>query len=141
MKKIILILFLLYSCSQDQLKSIKVVNNSNYKIFCHETLTYKSDSMCQCYNDFSEKGKKYQKPIEVGIVNKKSKKKIASMNSFSSNIYYSEEKRITISIFYADSIIKYTWDELFGKRKWVKQYKLTVEELDSLNWTIVFDGK
>lgn len=141
MKKLILIIFLFSSCVQDKLLSIKVSNKTNQKIFCDETLTYLSDSICKCFSDFSEKSTKYEKSVEARTINLNSSIEIEHGNSFNSKIYYSESKSIMISIFYADSIKKYTWNELYGKRKWVKQYKLTVEDLDSLKWTIVFDGK
>lgn len=52
-----------------------------------------------------------------------------------------EDKKARLFIVQKDSVDKYGWKEIFKKNIYNKKYYLTIKDLDSLNWTITYDGK
>lgn len=146
MKKVLLILLTFVAgCSGCYTKTkITIVNNSKIKIFFFQISSPKKDEICQCFSDYSNSktffrdGVKYDGKNHTILPNDTF---MFSHPSWESVIVDCEDKKITISLFNADSLKEFTWDEMYGQEKWIKQYRLTKPELDSMNWRIVFDGK
>lgn len=144
MKKLILILLLFSSCVQDKYEHINVINKTNFDIFCDATYTIVEDSICKCFNEFQGSPKLYPDEfINVFTVSKNKKNiYIARSSSIKYEFDISKNKLLVLTIFHKDSLSKnLTWDELYGKRKWIKQYRLTYEDVNRINKTIIFDGK
>ncbi|MDD5150460.1 MAG: hypothetical protein PHC28_08240 [Flavobacterium sp.] len=51
-----------------------------------------------------------------------------------------EDKKARLFIVQKDSVDKYGWKEIFKKNIYNKKYLFTIKDLDSLNWTITYDG-
>lgn len=51
-----------------------------------------------------------------------------------------EDKKARLFIVQKDSVDKYGWKEVFKKNIYNKKYLFTIKDLDSLNWTITYDG-
>jgi hypothetical protein len=58
------------------------------------------------------------------------------------NFYFEsiDDKKMRLFIVQKDSIDKYGWKEIFKKKIYNKKCYLTMKQLDSLNWTITYDG-
>jgi hypothetical protein len=50
------------------------------------------------------------------------------------------DKKMRLFIIEKDSVDKYGWKEILNKNIYNKKYLFTIKDLDSLNWTITYDG-
>ena len=77
-------------------------------------------SPCIIYSDNS---KVYSSSaISEQKISKETTRKL-SRPSWRRTIYESKNEKLLLSVFYLDSLKNFTWNELFGNKKWVKQYK------------------
>ncbi|CAA9201278.1 hypothetical protein FLA105534_03510 [Flavobacterium bizetiae] len=51
-----------------------------------------------------------------------------------------DNQKIRYYIIKKDSVDKYGWETIFRKNIYNKKYLFKIEDLDSLNWTITYDG-
>jgi hypothetical protein len=51
-----------------------------------------------------------------------------------------DNQKLRYYIIKKDSVDKYGWKEIFKKNIYNKKYLFTIKDLDSLNWSITYDG-
>ena len=146
MKKIILIItsILFFVGCKEHNTQIAIINKSNVNIFFDSSSSPQKDSICKCFSCCGNKKLLYvNHPNYNGEDNTiaPNSTKYESHQNWRSIIKDLEDGKITISIFNRDSLRSFTWEEMYGQKKWIKQYRLSEKDLDSLNWTIIFDGK
>ena len=141
-------LFLLFnfcSCDKYDSRELLVKNSSNKLIF---SILSKTDNMNEAgfyyeyQNGFDEtKRGDYDVPFIFEEI--KNGQTIGNHDTprFWDNYFNElEDKKARLFIVQKDSLDKYGWKEIFKKNIYNKKYYLTMKQLDSLNWTITYDG-
>lgn len=144
-KIFLFLLFVFYSCDKLDTRELLVKNNSNTLIY---SILSENDSMndagfyYEYKNDFDEtKRGDYDAPFIFSEIKKGQIIANHDRPRFWDN-YFNRlvDKKARLFIVQKDSVDKYGWKEIFKKNIYNKKYYLTMKELDSLNWTITYDG-
>jgi len=53
---------------------------------------------------------------------------------------YDRGNKLRLFIIVKDSVDKYGWEGIYAKNLYNKKYTLDIDDLDSLNWTIEYNG-
>ncbi|MWB95190.1 hypothetical protein GON26_12535 [Flavobacterium sp. GA093] len=146
--KTFIFLFLLFNfCSCDKLdtRELLVRNNSDKVIF---SIFSDNDNMNNAgfyyeYQDGFDESKRgdYDAPFIFTEI-----KKGQTVANYDTPRYWDtffntlEDKKARLFIVQKDSVDKYGWKEIFKKNIYNKKYLFTIKDLDSLNWTITYDG-
>jgi hypothetical protein len=146
-KIFIFLFFLFHFCSCDKLdtRDIFVKNNSDKVIF---SILSDNDSMnsggfyYEFRDDFDEsKRGKYDMPFIFNEIKKGQKDYNGDRPRYWDTYFDSlEDKKARLFIVHKDSVDKYGWKVIFKKNIYNKKYLFTIKDLDSLNWTITYDG-
>jgi hypothetical protein len=140
MKKIFALVFivffqLLFSCHY-QHHELKIVNNSTEVIY-YETYFHSDLDKYDVYN-------KYQKVYyleDYKVLNSKDSIRPANRSAWSYDIEtVSKDSTLTVAFYNRDTVSKIGWDKMILLKNY-KKVTYSVKQLDSLNWTIVYDGK
>lgn len=131
----ILILFLLYSCKLpvDYFgQQLRVLNESS------DTIVYFTDE--RTFNP--EYPFMFDEVPDTALVGGVS---IEPSGVFYDQIFFPEtyfdnypDKKGKFYLFSLDTLKKYTWKEIKEKNNYLKRYDLSLDDLDSLNWTITY---
>ena len=143
---ILLFLFIFYSCDKLDTQELLVKNSSDKIIF---SILSKNDNMNEAgfyyeyQNGFDEtKRGDYDAPFIFEEIKKGQTIENHDRPRFWINYFKElEDKKARLFIVQKDSVDKYGWKEIFKKNIYNKKYYLTMKQLDSLNWTITYDGK
>lgn len=139
MKKIFRLIWIiffqiLFSCHY-QHRELKIMNNSNEVVY-YETYFHKNLDKYDVYN-------KYQKVYYLEnykVLNPKDSVRPANRSAWSYDIEtISKDSTLTVAFFNKDTVKKIGWDKMILLKKF-KKVTYSVRELDSLNWTITYDG-
>lgn len=61
--------------------------------------------------------------------------------SWDKHIQNSKDGKLRFFVISKDSVDKYGWRKIKDRNIYTKVYKVTIEDLNKLKWTIVYDGK
>jgi hypothetical protein len=137
MVKIIMVMLLLsnfYKCEKamDNRYAVYLENNANHPIGCYFGLGGNFGTM---YPDTTlPKSNQY-------IINEI---KASSRSIYDSGIKWEEifedlpQDTMSVYIFHTDTLNKYTWEEVRNGYMILKRYDLSLEDLESMNWTITY---
>jgi hypothetical protein len=148
MKKRSLIIYLLcvitlYSC-MDRIDDheIKVNNESKNSIFAIVSIDDKMKSS-MTYIDYCESNKPNRGDSSI-VFTKTLPNSIEQISgrprSWDGLFDRAKDKKIRLFIIQIDSVKKYGWDKIFDKNLFNKKISLTLEELKSSDWEIVYYG-
>jgi hypothetical protein len=134
------------SCDKYDTRELFVKNSSDKEIF---SILSENDNMndagfyYEYQNGFDETQRgDYDSPFIFTEI--KTGQRIANYDTprFWDNYFQRlEDKKARLFIVQKDSVDKYGWKEIFKKNIYNKKYYLTLKHLDSLDWTINYDGK
>jgi len=139
MKRIIYIslgLFLFNSClDKVELRNVKVLNNSNFDIYCLNSSNDYLVNQYGGYNDFKifEKCFKISKDSFGNVYNKP--------RDWGSYISQCEGGKMRLFFISKDSVKKYGWKRIITKNIYIKRYKLDINDLNKNEWQVEFDLK
>lgn len=139
MKKIFglvwIIFFQLLSSCHYQHQELKIINNSNEVVY-YETYFHKDLDKYDVYN-------KYQKVYYLDndlVLNSRDSIRSVNRSAWSYDIEtISKDSTLTVAFFNRDTVRKMGWDKMILLKKY-KKVTYSVKQLDSLNWTITYDG-
>jgi hypothetical protein len=140
MKIIIIVtcLFLVtYSCVYDTAedkRDIKFQNKSNGTVYC---LRLETDSLKDYYLGLDDvaMNKLFKTPKDSSIL---IPDKPPSWDNF---IKFSNGGRVRFFVISKDSVDKYGWRKVIEQNIYTKVYKLNIEDLNKIKWTITYTGK
>lgn len=121
------LLVLLNSCRKedDRQNYIWFNNNSDYELNIYTSYNYPNTTI-------SFKGGGY-------IIYPQTKKSLISKNGWKREIeIHSPKKTLIMFIFSADTLRKYSKQEIIENYKVLKRYDLSIEQLKKQNWTITY---
>lgn len=121
-----------------QFQDIVVINNSRMTIaFCHYTFSTVAAKYGRLYPDTllpTEDLNPFCKRIDPMSLYKTQLR----IETITIKTLFEEKDSLMFFIFSADTLKKYSWDEIREDYKILKRYDLSVVDLDSLNWTITY---
>jgi hypothetical protein len=127
-------------------RNLMIFNNSN-KLIYNIISPNDSINVLGYYNDFIYKGNNiYLKKgnikmfVFIGINPKEKLPSNDRPNKWDLYFESINDKKMRLFIIEKDSVDKYGWKEIFKKNIYNKKYLLTIKDLNSLNWTITYDG-
>ena len=135
--KIILFLFLINTSAcvldKNDRRNVLIVNKSDTPIYCFysETNTFKYYYNLHEKLDFDSK---------LMILPNSSDHLLDKPRSWDVSEEDSFDHRMRFFIITKDSVDKYGWEKVAENNIYTKRYEYNIEELDSLNWTIVYEG-
>jgi hypothetical protein len=147
--KIFLSLFLLitfYSCDKLDDRELRVKNNSDKTIY---SILSENDSMNHSgfyyeYQQGFDENKKgdYDTPFIFQEIRKGQTAANHDRPRYWEHYFNRlEDRKARLFIIQKDSVQKYGWKMIFKKNSYSKKYDITMQQLDSLNWIIGYDGK
>ncbi|MBP1221911.1 hypothetical protein [Flavobacterium sp. 1355] len=147
--KIFLSLFLLitfYACDKLDDRELLVKNNSDktvYSIISENDSMYSSGFYYEYQEGFDENKKgDYDAPFIFQKIRKGETAANHDRPRYWDNYFNRlEDKQARLFIIQKDSVDKYGWKTIFKKNSYSKKYLITIKQLDSLNWTIEYNGK
>lgn len=114
---------------------LKIENNSNEVIY-YETYFHKDLDKYDVYN-------KYQKVYYLEddlVLNPRDSVRPANRSAWSYDMQtISKDSTLTVAFFNRDTVRKMGWDKMILLKNY-KKVTYSVKQLDSLNWTITYDG-
>jgi len=131
MKKIILLFFLTicFSCinHETETRYIKVTNKSKKEIY---SFFMRKQMSLQAYHDESPEFINAEKGgfSLLYLIKPKWEKYIEQAS----------DKKLKIFLIEKDSVDKYGWEKIFEKDIYNKQYNLTIDDLDKMDWQIEY---
>lgn len=108
--------------------TINIVNDSEETIYCG--CPFVSENVIN-FNDFSENFVR-----EIKISAKSERKYSYYGNQFKGNY----NKKIWILIYKQSTLDNHTWEEIQDQNLYDKRYSFTLDELNAMNWEVVYDG-
>lgn len=148
MKKLIILfaIFSLYGCDKTGMYDIMIINNSESELICSLSRNEEIFDLKKLLiaNEI-EKGKKYER-IDITSLFLSTIKADTTSNlnerpiSWNRFINSSKHKKIRLYIIKKDSVNKYGWEGIHARNLYNKKYTLDMDDLDSLNWTIEYNG-
>lgn len=134
MKQIVFYIFLLIislSCSNWDARLV-LVNKTNYQIYYSVEPKNKNDF--QLDTNYCNEG---------GFYNIKPNSEINYSSQINWDLYFKQQPNdvLRIYLFNEDTLSKYGKCKVLKERMIMKQYDLTFEDLEKMNWHILYDGK
>jgi len=142
-----LILLLMIKCEGYDLEEIIIKNNSDHSIYYSMTI---EDEMFDIEKyRISERMKKGEQFTVIDITGLFMSDEIVQHSTIEISRrpreWYryansAKDKKLHLYIIQKDSVDKYGWEGIHAKNVYNRKYNLDVDDLDSLNWTIEYDG-
>lgn len=140
-------LILMIKCEGYDSKDIILENNSDHSIYYSMTI---EDEMFDIekyrISERIENGEKFTKVDITGLFmsDEIAKDSITEISprprEWNRYMKSAKDKKLHLYIIQKDSVDKYGWEGIHAKNVYNRKYNLDVDDLDSLNWTIEYDG-
>lgn len=137
MNKIYFILLFLVSCNCERpldKRNIKFINKSNGIVYF---IPSRNDYVNNLHAGLDDASKdEIYKTLKDSINTIFDKP-----NDWDNYIQYSQDGRLRLFVISKDSVDKYGWQKVFDSNIYTKVYKVTIDDLNKLKWTILYTGK
>jgi len=139
MKKILytllLSIMLFYGCVLDRIerREVKIINKSKDTIYCLISYTNSIDNRYVKYDNYRLDRRFVDIDSSANVYDKP-----RDWDTYISN---SDDSKMRLFIISKDSINKYGFEEVVNKNIYTKVYKLDIEDLNKMNWTVTYEGK
>jgi hypothetical protein len=131
-KSLILILLFFISCDITDNRFLTIENKSKNSVVC-----FISKVDISSIKNVSE----MDAVVDVNINESNSLTLHGMKSRWEDYIEKCDIKKIRLYVIATDSVNKYGMNNIFKKNICNKKYLYTIEDLDSINWTITYDGK
>lgn len=142
-------LFILFTSCMDKIdiREISVKNNTNDKIFyslSNSDLVLDIDSS-MIFKDKINNLEIFKLDISHSFIDSLTPKENHTISNrpIDWRSYfdpYNKGEKLRLFIISKDSVDKYGWEGIYAKNIYNKKYTLDIDDLDSLNWTIEYNG-
>lgn len=140
-------LILMIKCEGYDIEEIIIKNNSDHSIYYSMTI---EDEMFDIekyrISERIDNGEKFTQIDITGLFmsDEIAKDSITEITprprEWNRYIKSAKDKKLHLYIIQKDSVDKYGWEEIHAKNFYNRKYDLDVDDLDSLNWTIEYNG-
>ncbi len=131
---LILLLISLFFTDKIDKRQVNIVNKTDDTIFCFNAIHHAFDNVYNMYKD-------YDFDRKFMVVGDSSSVFYDHPRDWNTAFNYSLDGKLRFFIISKDSVNKYGWEKVSKDTIFTKVYLLDIHDLDSLNWTIVYDGK